>query len=100
LDCWINKRSKLAVGGKRYWPVKIVYQPALTFSINEIVPNGAAQRSKAPLLPAVVLPAALPVATVLAAGSPICIGGDWQAVKNPSAAIATDNFKNFIVELS
>ena len=72
-------------------------RPALTFSINEIVPNGAAQRSKAVLLPAVVLPAALPVATVLAAGSPICMGGAWQAVKKPNVATAmSDCLMNFI----
>src|SRR5688572_25585960 len=88
-DCCTSKRSRLAVGGRRYSPVSTVYQPALTFSISETVPSGDSQRSSWLLSPAVAEPAALPVATVLADGLPICMsraGMFWQPARAMSAA--------------
>ena len=71
LDCWTIRRSRLEVGGRWYWPVRMVYQPADWFSTSETVPRGEAQRSSALLALAAPAPAALPVATVLASALPI-----------------------------
>ena len=87
-DCWISRRSKLTVGGKRYSFVKMVYQPALWFSINDTVPCGALHFSSALLELVLVAPAALPVATVLAAALPICMSVVTQPDSRAAAATA------------
>ncbi|MCY1230999.1 hypothetical protein D9M72_434350 [compost metagenome] len=94
-DCCTSRRSRLAVGGRRYSPVRIVYQPALTFSISETVPSGDSQRSSWLLSPEVAPPAALPVAVVLAAGAPICMSMVWQpeSASRPASALARESLE-------
>ncbi len=100
-DCCTSRRSRLAVGGRRYSPVRIVYQPALWFSISETVPSGDSQRSSWLLALSVAPPAALPVAMVLADWLPICMSVAAQPVRRnaPTATAASENLVNCMKEL-
>ena len=89
LDCWIRIRSRLEVGGRRYSPVRMVYQPALWFSISEMVPSGESHFSSALLVLVLLPPAAAPVTTVLAPASPIFMLVVSQPDSSAAAATAT-----------
>ncbi|MDT4821371.1 hypothetical protein FQZ97_545470 [compost metagenome] len=101
-DCCTSKRNRFAVGGRRYSPVRMVYQPALTFSTSDTVPSGDSQRSSWLLSPEVAPPAALPVAMVLADWLPICMSVVAQPVSSsaPTATAASGNLvaKNGMVD--
>ena len=88
-DCWIRIRSRLEVGGRRYSPVRMVYQPALWFSISEMVPSGESHFSSALLVLVLLPPAAAPVTTVLAPASPIFMLVVSQPDSSTAAATAT-----------
>ena len=98
LDCCTSRRSRLAVGGRRYSLRRMVYQPASWFSTSETVPRGEAHFSSWPLSPLVAAPAALPVATVLASGLPIFMLVVSQPASS-TAAVAAARTASFLFDI-